>query len=94
MSYRVVWKKTARKQLESLSPKQQLMVFGWVREHLDGCDNPKSLPECKKLAGTENGWRYRVGSYRLLAEIRDEELVIKILRVGHRQGVYTNLPKM
>ena len=38
---------------------------------------------------TLNGmWRYRIGDYRLLAEIRDDELLILALEVGHRREVY------
>ena len=33
-------------------------------------------------------WRYRIGDYRLLAEIRDDELLILALEVGHRREVY------
>lgn len=37
---------------------------------------------------------WRVGSYRILGQILDDEIVINIVRVGHRQGVYGNLPKL
>lgn len=33
-------------------------------------------------------WRYRVGDYRLLCELRDGELVVLVLKVGHRREVY------
>ena len=48
----------------------------------------------KPIQGSDNGWRWRVGSYRILGQILDDEIVINIVRVGHRQGVYGNLPKL
>ncbi|NTZ36286.1 type II toxin-antitoxin system RelE/ParE family toxin [Enterobacter sp. JMULE2] len=33
-------------------------------------------------------WRYRVGDYRILCEIRDDELVILAATIGHRREVY------
>ena len=39
------------------------------------------------------GWRYRVRSNRILAKIKDEELVVEVVRDKHKQGVYNNLPK-
>ena len=39
----------------------------------------------RNLAGL---WRYRVGNYRLIAEIHDDRLVILMLEVGHRGEIY------
>ncbi|MBL0337625.1 MAG: type II toxin-antitoxin system RelE/ParE family toxin [Rhodospirillaceae bacterium] len=33
-------------------------------------------------------WRYRVGDYRLICQIQDEEIMILVLRIGHRREVY------
>ncbi|MGA7687645.1 MAG: type II toxin-antitoxin system RelE/ParE family toxin, partial [Jiangellales bacterium] len=33
-------------------------------------------------------WRYRVGDYRILVEVRDDDLVIIAITLGHRSGVY------
>lgn len=50
-------------------------------------DDPRTL--AKPLQG-EYGelWRYRVGPYRIICEIRDSELIVLVLRVGHRREVY------
>ncbi len=94
MSYRVVWTRQASKQLLSIPKKQRLMILEWVKKNLEGNENPKAIDGMKRLQGTEEGWRYRVGSYRILASIKDDEVLIEIVRVGHRQGVYGNLPKI
>ena len=38
-------------------------------------------------------WRYRVGDYRIICKIQDDELVITVVRVGHRRNVYTSYPQ-
>lgn len=42
---------------------------------------------CKKLAGWE-GWRIRVGDYRVLYEIKETELIVLVVDVGHRRDIY------
>lgn len=47
---------------------------------------------------TASGYRFRlalaVGVYRILARIEDGKAVIEVVRVGHRQGVYKNMPRL
>ena len=78
MSFSVEWSKAATKQLLSIPKKQRLIILSWVQEHLD----------------TDSGWRWRVGVYRILARIEDGKAVIEVVRVGHRQGVYKNMPRL
>jgi len=94
MSYRVEWSKAAVKQLLKIPKKQRLILLSWVKDNLDGCENPRAVASGKQMQGTDSGWRWRVGSYRVLGHIEDDKLVISVVRVGHRQGVYNNLPKM
>ena len=93
MSFQVEWSRAAAKELLSIEKKQRLMILKWVQDNLEGCENPKAIPGSKALRGTKAGWRYRVGSYRILATVNEGRLVIEIVRVGHRQGVYKKLPK-
>lgn len=69
------------------------MIAEWVQRNLDGADDPMSIPGARILRGTKKGWRYRVGTYRVLASIRADELVIEVVRVSRKQGVYSRLPK-
>lgn len=94
MGYRLVLVKKAEKQLDALPEKQRRMIVAWMRDNLDGCENPKAVAGGKHIQGTRNGWRYRCGSYRILTRIEEDALVIEVVRVGHRQGVYNNLPDL
>ena len=63
------------------------MLLRWVHKNLDNCINPRE--HGKALTANRNGqWRYRVGDYRLIAEIKDNEVVILIISVGHRKEIY------
>lgn len=51
-------------------------------------ENPTSLPNCKKMQGTDNNWRWRVSDYRIIAKVKSQEFVIQIIRIAHRQEAY------
>ena len=94
MKWRVTFSKSATKDLLNIPKKQRLMVITWIRENLNECENPRAVHDGKQLRGTKSGWRWRVGSYRILAQLLDDVIEIKVVRKGHRQGVYGNLPKL
>ncbi len=50
-------------------------------------DNPRPAG-VEKLAGVENLYRVRVGDWRIVYAIRDRELVVIVIRIGHRREVY------
>jgi mRNA interferase RelE/StbE len=50
-------------------------------------DNPRPAG-CVKLAGPDSLYRIRVGDYRIIYQIRDAELLILVVRVGHRREIY------
>ncbi len=94
MAFSVAFTKRAQKEVLSLEKKQRHFILSWIAKNLEGCSNPRGIEGSKQIKGTKSGWRYRVGSYRILVKIEDENLIIEVIRVGHRQGVYSNLPKM
>ncbi|MFU8790125.1 MAG: type II toxin-antitoxin system RelE family toxin [Methylobacter sp.] len=76
----------AAKTLKTLDKptKQRIAVF---IDQLGQTDNPRNTG--KALQGRLKGlWRYRVGDYRLICQIKDGELIILLLEIGHRKEVY------
>lgn len=56
---------------------------------LETMANPTNLSNCKKMQGySKNIWRWRVGNYRIVAEVKDQELVIKIIEISTRENAY------
>lgn len=94
MSYRVTFSGRAKKELMKLPPQQRQLLLAWINNNLEQCENPRKLQEARPIKGTQCGWRFKVGAYRILASIFDDELIIHVVRVGHRQGVYGHLPKL
>ena len=87
MTYDVKYEKKAVKQIQELDPSVQLLIKTWIEKNLIGTTDPRR--HGKGLTGTKNNyWRYRVGDYRILAEIRDAEVVIIVIEVGHRSQIY------
>ena len=75
------------KQFKKLDRSVQIMVSNWIKKHLINTDNPRA--QGKPLAANLKGyWRYRIGNYRLLAEIRDKELVVIAVEIAHRSNIY------
>lgn len=69
-------------------PKSVRKIRTFLFKYLATAENPTSLPNCKKMQGTDNNWRWRVGDYRIIAEVKNKELVIQIIKIAHRQEVY------
>lgn len=88
MSFRVVFTETAKKQLKKMDRYTASLILGWLRKNIEGCADPRR--HRKGLSANRSGrWRYRVGDYRILAEIQDEKVVVLVLGIGHRKEIYT-----
>ena len=63
------------------------LIYGWLDKNLHNCENPRW--QGKVLKGKLQGlWRYRIGVYRVIAQINDDRLIIIALSIGHRKEVY------
>jgi len=77
----------AEKQLRKLDRPIQRRLIDWLEDRIDGCKNPRHFGE--PLRGEMAGlWRFRVGDYRVICEIQDQQLVVLALAVGHRREIY------
>ena len=83
MSYQIQILRRAQKALSRL-PRQD---YERVRDAIASLADVPRPPGCKKLTGRE-GWRIRIGRYRVIYEIEDEVLVVTVLDVGHRRDIY------
>jgi mRNA interferase RelE/StbE len=81
-------KPSAAKEIEALPRKSDRRRVVHRIESL--ADDPRP-PGAHKLSGRDR-YRLRVGRYRIVYAIEDDELVVLVVRVGHRKDVYRNLP--
>lgn len=87
MPYSVEYTSKALKQLKKMDKFDASLIVAWIGKNLDGIDDPRK--QGKGLSRDRSGaWRYRVGNYRILCDIRDEVLIIEVFAIGHRRDVY------
>ena len=87
MSYSVETTPRFDKEFKKLDRYTLKMIKAWIVKNLVGCDNPRI--HGKALTANRTGqWRYRIGDYRLICLIKDNELIILAMTIGHRREVY------
>lgn len=79
--------KRADKQLSKMDAGVRRIIVAWLLKHIDGCEDPRAFG--KGLMANRSGeWHYRIGDYRVLCEILDDDLIVLAIEVGHRREVY------
>ena len=87
MAWQVEFSPTAERQIRKLSRKAQASIIGYLRQRVEPADSARQLR--KMLHGDKRGlWRYRVGDYRLICDVRDSDHRVVVLAIGHRKDVY------
>jgi len=87
MKYSVEYATQAVRGLRKMDRSVQKILLAWIEKNLVDCDDPRS--HGRALTANHKGiWRYRIGEYRVLAEIDDGRIVILLLHIGHRKEVY------
>jgi mRNA interferase RelE/StbE len=82
-NYTVVLSKKAQKQLDKLSDAIAEPIFEAI-SNLE--ENPRPFGN-KKLKGRD-GYRIRIGNYRVIYDIFDMQLIVDVIAVGHRKDIY------
>lgn len=75
MAWSVEFRETARRQLRKLDRTWQAAILDYLEDEIARLPNPR-------LRG------YRVGDYRLLCDLRDQELIVLVITIAHRGKVY------
>ena len=88
MAWPVEFDPDAVKDLKKLDQQIQVRILDFLRERLARLHNPRELGEA--LAGSKLGnyWKYRVGDWRIICDLQDQRIVVRVLRVGNRREVY------
>jgi mRNA interferase RelE/StbE len=82
--YRVLLERGAEKDLSRLTSE----IYNRVIAAIQGLATNPRPSGCRKLAGSKNDWRIRVGDYRVVYEIADQIRIVRVNRVRHRREVY------
>ena len=87
MKYQVLTTRRFDKAFSKLDRQTQIMIKAWIEKNLINCDNPRAYG--KPLTANRTGyWRYRIGNYRIIAEIQEDKVLIVLIEIGHRREIY------
>ncbi len=87
MNYKLVLSDNVKKQFKKMDKYIALLILKEMQKTLNNVENPRYTG--KALTGDKKGlWRYRIGNYRVICDIKDTELIILALEVGHRKLIY------
>lgn len=88
MVWRIEFDPRAVKELSKLDKPIQRRIVQVLKDRIACLADPRSIGEA--LRGEELGrfWKYRIGSYRIICDIRDQEIVILVLRISDRKEIY------
>ena len=87
MIYQLLTTDNFDKSFKKLDRQTQRIIKAWIVKNLMNYTNPR-LHGKGLTANRSNEWRYKVGDYRILADIRDFELILNLINIGHRRDIY------
>jgi mRNA interferase RelE/StbE len=82
--YEVYIEKAAENDLKRLPP----ITFHRIIPHIRALAANARPSSCRKLTGSKDDWRIRIGDYRVLYEIDEKAVAVRVLRGRHRREVY------
>ena len=88
MAWKIEFLPEAEKDLKAIDPTVVRRILKFLYDRIRPLENPRQLGEA--LKGPEQGkyWKYRVGDYHIICQIKDREIIILVVRVGHRKDIY------
>lgn len=88
MAWEIELSSLARKNLSQLDPQISRRILLFLLERVTRLDDVRSIGEALKGSKLGELWKYRVGDYRVIAQIEDETVKILVVRIGNRKEVY------
>jgi len=87
LTWRVEWDDTARRELRKLDHTVQDNILRYFRERIMVDDDPRRYGKALKHE-LKDLWRYRIGDYRAICQILDDQLIVLVLAIAHRRNIY------
>jgi mRNA interferase RelE/StbE len=88
MAWEIEFSDLAQKNLRKLDRQIANRILDFLQNRLAKLDDPRSIGEVLKGSKLGELWKYRVGDYRIIANIEDHTLRIVVVRIGNRKEVY------
>ncbi|MCY4410164.1 MAG: type II toxin-antitoxin system RelE/ParE family toxin [Caldilineaceae bacterium] len=89
MAWTIRYAPASRRQLRRLDRQTAQRIQEELTGRIAKASDPRQLGRAKMLRASMGGlWRFRVGAYRIICDIQDDDRIIVVLRIGHRREVY------
>ena len=88
MAYEIEFDPEAVKDLKKLDRSIQARLLAFLRQRVAPLENPRDLGEALTGATLGSYWKYRVGDWRIICDIQDRRLIVRVLRLGNRREIY------
>jgi mRNA interferase RelE/StbE len=88
MAWKLEFDPAAINDLDRLDSQVRNRILTFIKTRLANADDPTKLGRILHGKKYENQWRFRVGDYRIIAEIKHEVVTILVVEVGHRREIY------
>ena len=88
MAWQIEFDPDTLKDLRKLDKPIQIRLVGFLRIRVSSLTNPRDIGEA--LSGQRLGsyWKYRVGDWRIVCDIQEQKILVRVLRIGNRREVY------
>lgn len=87
MSWTINYAQSALKGAKKIDAQAKRNIHSYLHNRIATLDDPRQLGKPLKGQLSEL-WRYRVGDYRIICDIKDQELIVLVLRIAHRKNIY------
>jgi len=84
----IKYSREATKALKKMDRQQARRIQTFIKEKLMTAKDPKDLGEPLKGEILGLFWKFRIGDYRIIANIDQKEIIIQIIKIGHRREIY------
>ena len=88
MAWKVELDPAAERELGKIDQQTARRILAFLHGRVAQLDDPRSIGEALKGSKLGEFWKYRVGDYRIIADIEDSALRVLVVRVGNRREVY------
>ncbi len=88
MAWKVELSSEAVRELDKLDSQPARRILKFLHERVANLDDPRTIGQALRGSRLGEFWKYRVEDYRLICRIVDAQLLVLVLRVGHRREIY------
>jgi mRNA interferase RelE/StbE len=88
MAWRIEYAAAAEKDISRLDNQVAQRIIKFMGQRIANLADPRSIGDALTGSTLGNYWKYRVGDYRIIADIQDKKICIQVVRIGNRREIY------